>query len=337
MQQPNDLKYMLEERKIEKAFLFLVGLSVLLHLVAYKLVSLIPSETVKKAPVATIVDLTDLPIREPRAKDKRMPPTTKSKRKPERKPEPAKPKPEPAKPKPPPAPLRPLALPPAAGPNPVPTPLKPVTRPFGKPLPATPPPPKAASPSEAQTQKPESVARKEETGGLPLEKGGTARVARGEGLFRPRPQLGAKEGSKDGTRQANLFPSARNMQDLEKNYRKKYRDFEQGDTRMIDTEDPLIGGYAHRLLVKAQDSVQLEGHKAPPHHNGVGVLQVTILRDGTMEDVRIMEPSGNKDVDDFFIRSVYKTGYVGPLPKKWPHDKLNLVWVYSSHVLPGSP
>ncbi|HJV36036.1 TonB C-terminal domain-containing protein, partial [Geomonas sp.] len=120
-------------------------------------------------------------------------------------------------------------------------------------------------------------------------------------------------------------------------YRKKYRDLEQGDTRMIDTEDPLIGVYAHRLLLKAQDSVDMEGRRAPPRHNGVGVLQVTIRRDGSLEGVRIMEPSGNKDVDDFFIRSVYKTGYVGPLPKKWPHEKLNLVWVYSAHVMPGSP
>lgn len=304
---------------IEKAFLFLVALSVLLHLVVFKLVSLIPAESPKKAPAATMVDLTDLPLPEPPAKPKRKPP------------EPPKPKPEPSKPKPPPAPVKPLPLPPAAGPNPVPTPRKPLQRPLGKPLPPTPTaprrqpatPPKAASPNDS---KGESMARKPETGGLPLEKGGTARVPRGEGLFKPRPQQGA-----------NLFPSVKNLQDQEENYRKKYRDLEQGDTRMIDTEDPLIGVYAHRLLLKAQDSVDMEGRRAPPRHNGVGVLQVTIRRDGSLEGVRIMEPSGNKDVDDFFIRSVYKTGYVGPLPKKWPHEKLNLVWVYSARVMPGSP
>ena len=120
------------------------------------------------------------------------------------------------------------------------------------------------------------------------------------------------------------------MESSEENYRKKYRDAEQGDTRMIDTDDPLIGVFSHRLLVAAQNSVDLEASKRDVIGAGVGVMMVTVNRDGTIEDIKILESSRNRTIDEFFVTAVKKAGYVGPLPKKWPHEKFRVIWVFRS-------
>ena len=298
----------MSNRYVEKTFLYLLLVSLLVHLTLGTLVYLMPPEKTKAVEETTMVELKDLPEPPP-------PPAEKPKPKP--------PKPEP-KPEPVPKPLpRPVAIP---------VPLSPETfLPQARKELA----PKAENEEErvVQEKSASDIPEKSEPSSQPVKSPGSADSAfrtpekggmetpRGEGFLKPR------RGEK--VELAKLFPSARKMETLEETYRKKYRDVEQGDTRMIDTDDPLVSVYSHRLLVAANQSFRFNARESV-HEPGVGVLEVTIQRDGNIEGVRIIESTNNRALDDLVARSIRRSSYVGPLPKKWTHDRLKLIWVYYS-------
>ena len=299
----------MSDKYVEKNFLYLLTLSLLCHLAAYLVIASLPQQQVPKPQEMTMVDLMDLPVPPP----------------------PVKPKPEAPKP-------RPI---PKAAPKPVPKPV-PLAQPKQHMLPpdvALPSAAKEAAPKaehkteriveksapnvrdKAETKpqaarspgKADSVFRSPEKGG--------SEAQRGEGLLKP--HAGEK------IELAKLFPSAKNMAALEESYRKKYRDAEQGDTRMIDTRDPLVAVYTKRLLDAANNSLDMESSKRALYERGaVGVLMVTVKRDGSIEEVSMLESTRSKALDDLVISSIYKAGYIGPVPKKWPHEKLRLIWIY---------
>ena len=284
----------MSDKNIEKSFLYLILLSILFHVAAYSLLSLIPPDPQRLPKETTMVELKDLPDPPPAVRPKPKSTPVPMVRTPMLPPEKALPQ------------ARKEAAPKAED--------KIDRISHGKknldlPRKADPIPPVAKSPGKT-----EAISRASENE--------RTEIRRGEGLLKPR--TGEK------IELSRLFPSARNMESSEENYRKKYRDAEQGDTRMIDTDDPLIGVFSHRLLVAAQNSVDLEASKRDVIGAGVGVMMVTVNRDGTIEDIKILESSRNRTIDEFFVTAVKKAGYVGPLPKKWPHEKFRVIWVFRS-------
>ena len=281
----------MSHKYIEKSFLYLILLSVLLHLAAFGVVSLIPPDPQSIPKEFTVVDLKDIP--EP-------PPAVKQEPKPLPKPQP----------------------------TPVPAPKsKQLPRPLQIPFLANPklPPEKPAPPAakEAPKKAPDLPGKTEPNQQAAKSPGQAESVAkRGEGFLKPRIE--------EKNELAKFFPSARKMGSFEDEYRKKYRGAEQGDTRLMDTDDPLVAVYTSRLLIAANDSLHIEDRKRTIRHKGVGALLVTINRQGTIENVRILESTKNGALDELAVSSIMKTGYVGPLPKKWPHEKLNLIWLIYS-------
>jgi periplasmic protein TonB len=327
------------EKYLEKPFLFLLCISLLFHLLVGTGIYLMPTEKMKHVePQATMVDLKDLPA--PSQPAKTAKPVPKPKERPKPKP---KPKPEPMR-KVQPLPVKPLPVP--APRRVVPIPRVPLIHEERPPLPPRVKPPKMAretplptKPSPGATAKGDSsksVSAKSDsnlqpsaTAGKPdsvlkAEKGGKD-VPRGGGLL--------KRQKGDKVELAKLFPGAKRMESIEERYRNKYRNLEGGDTRMIDTNDPLIGTYSHRLYLAAQDSYSF--HTQGYRGGGIGVVQVTIARDGSVEEVKILEPSNRPALDDLLMKSIQKMSYVGPLPEKWPYDKYRVIWTYIAYPEPA--
>ena len=277
----------MSDKHLEKTLLYLTLLSALLHAAAYGLISLIPAQP-QTVEKVTMVELQDLP-----------------------------------EPPPPPAPPEPKPKP---EPKPVPVPLAKLPR-----LPADlafPPPPQKGAPSEKQSPKPSA-----EKNTAPQARSDSnrpeSRPGKADSVFRTSEKGGQESAS--GAKKielAKLFPSAKKMSNLEENYREKYRGIEQGDTRMMDTNDPLVAVFSRRLLDAANTSLAIQSRYRPLNaKDAIGVLRVTINREGTVEKVEMMDSTKSAPLDQLFIDSIYKTGFVGPLPKNWPHEKLNLIWI----------
>jgi protein TonB len=268
----------MSDKNVEKSFLYLVTLSVLLHLTIFWLVTLIPPEKVKSEPEPTMVDLTELP--EPPAKPPR--PSARLAERPQRSASASAPK-------------------------------APRTERPQEPAPANQLRPSRA---EARPANPSTPNRMEQPGGAPLESGGKVPVTRGEGIFKPK--------SGEALDRSRLFPSAGKMAHLEESFRKKYLEEEQGDTRLMDTDDPDIGSFTRRYVIAVKDQLNAIDRY---ERKGLGmtVLNITIKRDGTIDGIRILYSSGNKQLDELATKASRTASYVGPLPKRWDHNVLNLI------------
>lgn len=355
---PRDMR----TRRLEKTFLYLIGLSVLLHLAMYRVVGLLPPEKPKAAPQPTVVDVIDLPKLPPEpAKTKSEPKATKSKPEPVK---PPKPKPEPPKlepPKPPPPPKPELPKPP---PPPKPEPLKPVLlpKPVLQPAPpiqviprrprlgdktqrvekemaprgdrevghvtSQPPKPLPPSPPKAAPRPhvSEPTLRKAQSGGMPLEKGGTVPVARGEGLFKPKPKDGARQGAKEGAARASLFPSGSHQARLEESYRMKYlKDVEAGKAMFLNTDDIRFASFGRRLEDAVYSIWRYPEEARLRRIAGTVLIKMTFQRNGDLTQVELLESSGSKILDDEVMRTLHNMGPVGPLPREYQGETLNLM------------
>lgn len=347
-------------RRLEKTFLYLIGLSVLLHLAMYQVVGLIPPEKPKAAPQPTVVDIVDLPKLQP-AKPKPEAKATKPKPEPAKAPEakleppkleppkpPPPPKPEPPKPPPPPKPepLKTVLLPkPALQPAP---PIHIIPRqtrlgdktqrvekemaPKGDrevghvtsqpPKPHPPAPPKAAP----RPQVSEPPVRKTQSGGIPLERGGTVPVVRGEGLFKPKPKEGARQGAKEGVARARLFPSGSHQARLEEHYRMKYlKDVEEGKAMFLNTDDIRFVSFGRRLEDAVYSIWRYPEEARLKRIAGTVLVKMTFQRNGDLSQVELLESSGSKILDDEVLRTLHNMGPVGPLPREYQGETLNLM------------
>lgn len=287
----------MSNRNVEKNFVYLLLVSLFIHLALGTMLYLMPPEKMKPVQETTMVELKDLP----------EPPSPRAEK--------AKPVPEP-KPEP-----------------------KPLPKPIAVPIPRVPilPPerflPKAENETEriAQGKSASKVPEKSEPKQQPVTSPGSSESAQrtpgkavkeappGEGLASP------QRGSQGNL--AKFFPSARNLGKFEDGFRQKYLEAEQGDTQLMDTADPVIGVFKQRFrdtLTERLNAID------PLVRKGVGttVLKITFKRDGTIRDIGILYSTGNKLLDDLAIKATLTSSYVGPLPKKWPHDSLSVIWSF---------
>lgn len=129
---------------------------------------------------------------------------------------------------------------------------------------------------------------------------------------------------------SQLFPSAEKLAKLEEGYRKKYKDVEQGDTRLIDTDDDVLSPYTRRLKAATEERWEVLAKNAFTSR-GIAVFVLTIKRDGVIEDVRLVESSGLKLLEDIAMKSIRTASYVGPLPRKWKYDTLHIYYIFTVH------
>ena len=123
-----------------------------------------------------------------------------------------------------------------------------------------------------------------------------------------------------------LFPGAGKMAKLEETYRRKFEeDIAEGDTRFLNTDDILFGSFLRRF----ENSVY-GVWRYPPEaaHNGVeGItpVKITFNRRGEIVKVALLESSGSRILDDEVFRTLKAIGPVGSFPKGFDKDEFNLI------------
>ncbi|HJV34301.1 TonB family protein, partial [Geomonas sp.] len=279
-------------------FLYLLALSVLLHVAAYQLIIRLPAGNPPKAEQTTMVDITDLPLP----------------------PEPVKPPPAPA----------PAPAPRVARPSPLPETPSNVNR-FAEerqrvpketarreplipsPLPLLPP---AGQPqAKPQPKLPAAPAPKGEA--LPTEKGGQP-VTRGEGIF--------KSKSRDTATRPALFPSANTLARLEERYREKYvPEVEQGDTGFLNTDDIRFGSFYRRLENAVYGVWRYPREAAERGIEGTTPVRITFDREGKVVQVELLESSGSRILDNEVVRTLNEIGPIGSLPRGYVGDTFRVI------------
>jgi periplasmic protein TonB len=276
----------MSEKYVEKTFLYLLAVSVLLHLAIFGMFLLIPPEKGKAPSEPTMVDLTELPEPPPAPRALPKPDLKRFAETPQRVTRETAPKgtreteqlrQQPARPTPPSRPSTPSRT--EARPE-TPHPLLPEPRPNA---------PRVSEPP----------------------------VTRGEGLFRPKTAPSAAPA---------LFPSAGKLARLEESYRKKYeRQVEEGDTKFLNTDDIQFGSFLRRFETAVYGVWHYPQAALMRGIEGVTPVKITFSRSGEIQRVVLLDSSGSRILDDEVLRTLKTLGPIGSFPKGYTGDEFNVI------------
>ncbi len=278
---------MSSDQYVEKTFLYLLLISIVLHVAVFVTLYFWPKEQQQQISEPTFIDLQDMP-------ELKTPPTPQQ----DQKTRPSDQRRRVVKET---APRQSTPVAPAskAAPTRQSAKVKP-SAPPGRPGPAGPP----AKPSEAGSSVNELLRRK------PQQQAG----AGGGGGTGTRPQ-------------PNLAPSASRMAKLEENYRRRFADdIDDGSTRIgLNTDDIQFGSFLKRFETAVYGVWRYPQEAALKGIEGVTPVKITFNRNGEIKKVQLLESSGSRVLDDEVFRTLRLLGPMGNFPKSYDKDEFHLI------------
>lgn len=123
------------------------------------------------------------------------------------------------------------------------------------------------------------------------------------------------------------------MAKLESDWRRKYREgVEKGDTVWLDTEQDLLISFFKRFRTNIYNVWNYPESARLREEEGRCLLRISVSRQGTIDDVELLESSGSYALDEEAIRAVRKGAPYGPLPAAYPHPQLNIMGYFSYNL-----
>ena len=278
---------MSSDQYVEKTFLYLLLISIVLHVAVFVTFYLWPKEQQQQISEPTFIDLQDMPELKtpptPQQDQKARPSDQRRRVVKETAPRQAVPVAPPSKT----APTRQTAK------------VKPSAS-SGRPGPVGPP----AKPSEAGSSVNELLRRK------PQQQAGTGG--------------GGGAGTKS---QPNLAPSASRMAKLEESYRRRFADaIDDGSTRIgLNTDDIQFGSFLKRFETAVYGVWRYPQEAALKGIEGVTPVKITFNRNGEIKKVQLLESSGSRVLDDEVFRTLRLLGPMGNFPKSYDKEEFHLI------------
>jgi protein TonB len=123
---------------------------------------------------------------------------------------------------------------------------------------------------------------------------------------------------------------------IESDWRRKMREgVEKGDTVWLDTEQDLLISFFKRFRDNIYNVWNYPERARLREEQGQCLLRIVVSREGTIDDVQLLESSGSRDLDDEAVRAVRKGQPYGPLPSAYPHPKLNIMAYFRYNLSKG--
>jgi protein TonB len=108
-------------------------------------------------------------------------------------------------------------------------------------------------------------------------------------------------------------------------WRRKYReDVERGDAVWLNTEKDLLFSFSQRFETNIYGVWNYPRSSAERGEEGTCLLKITFNRDGTVKQVRLMESSGHRDLDEEAVAAVRKGAPFGRLPAAYKEESLTI-------------
>ena len=116
------------------------------------------------------------------------------------------------------------------------------------------------------------------------------------------------------------------MARLDQDWRRKLREgVAKGDTVWLDTEQDLLISFFRRFRTNIYNVWRYPERARLREEQGTCLLRIVVSRQGTIDDVELLESSGSYDLDQEAMRAVRKGQPYGPLPAAYPHPQLNIM------------
>lgn len=167
----------------------------------------------------------------------------------------------------------------------------------------------------------------------PAGKGGTGRgtaeeTAKDGSILKPRGAAGPSL--------PNLFPTAERLARLEESYRKKYSaEVAEGEAKFLNTDDIVFGSFLRRFESAVYGVWKYPEQAARMGIEGVTAVRITFNRKGVVERVEVLEASGSRILDDEVLRTLHTIGPIGNFPRKYDQDEFNLIAFFHYGIIHG--
>ncbi|NJC88213.1 MAG: energy transducer TonB, partial [Desulfuromonas sp.] len=116
------------------------------------------------------------------------------------------------------------------------------------------------------------------------------------------------------------------MARIEKDWRRKYREgVQKGDTVWLDTEQDLLISFFKRFKDGIYRVWNYPERARQLEEQGTCLLRITVSRQGTIDNVELLESSGSFYLDEEAMRAVRKGQPYGPLPAAYPNEQLHIM------------
>ena len=141
------------------------------------------------------------------------------------------------------------------------------------------------------------------------------------GLLKPKVQT-----AQQSPTVAQLFPGASGMAKLEESYRRKFeKDVAEGDTRFLNSEDILFGSFLRRFEGAVYGVWRYPHEAALRGIEGITPVRITFNRRGEITNVKQLESSGARILDEEVLRTLRAIGPVGGFPKGYEKEEFHLI------------
>jgi len=123
------------------------------------------------------------------------------------------------------------------------------------------------------------------------------------------------------------------MAQIERDWRQKYRkDIDRGDTVWMDTQQDLLISFMRRFRSNIYGVWNYPESARRQNQQGSCLVRITVDRDGNVTDVKLMESSGYRALDDEAMQAVRQGATYGPLPRAYPNEYLHIMAFFQYHL-----
>ena len=125
---------------------------------------------------------------------------------------------------------------------------------------------------------------------------------------------------------AQFFPGAGRLAKLEESYRRKFEsDIAEGDTRFLNSDDIVFGSFLRRFEGAVYGVWRYPQEAAAKGIEGITPVRITFNRRGEITNIKQLESSGARILDEEVLRTLRAIGPVGGFPKGYDKDEFHLI------------
>jgi protein TonB len=141
------------------------------------------------------------------------------------------------------------------------------------------------------------------------------------GLLKPKEQT-----AQQSPTVAQLFPGASARAKLEDSYRRKFeKDVADGDTRFLNSDDIVFGSFLRRFEGAVYGVWRYPQEAALRGIEGITPVRITFNRRGEITNIKQLESSGARILDEEVLRTLRAIGPVGGFPKGYDKEEFHLI------------
>ena len=128
----------------------------------------------------------------------------------------------------------------------------------------------------------------------------------------------------------SLFPSAETLHQIERKFSHTYpKDVEKGDVISLNTKDFRYISYFTHIKRKIELVWEYPRRAAAMGQEGSLLLRFTILKDGRLGGIKLLQSSGYRLLDQEAIRAVREAAPFNPIPDRLHKNRLNIMATFN--------